>query len=63
MSPVAMPKVEDLAISEEKVEKEPEVVEGEEENDDDEEGEGEEGPNTGGTRFSICSMHTHFFHN
>ncbi|XAO26159.1 methionine aminopeptidase, type II [Cryptococcus bacillisporus CA1280] len=47
MSPVAMPKVEDLTISEEKVEKEPEVVEGEEENDDDEEGEGEEGPNTG----------------
>lgn len=61
MSPVAMAKVEDLAISE--VEKEPEVVEGEEENDDDEEGEGEEGPNTGGTRFSICSMHTHFFNN
>lgn len=51
MSPVAMPKVEELTISAEKVEKEPEVVEGEEENDDDEEGEGEEGPNTGGTRF------------
>ncbi|KIR77502.1 methionine aminopeptidase, type II [Cryptococcus gattii EJB2] len=50
MSPVAMPKVEDLTISEEKVEKEPEVVEGEEENDDDEEGEGEEGPNTGDTK-------------
>ncbi|OWZ73828.1 methionine aminopeptidase, type II [Cryptococcus neoformans] len=47
MSPVAMPKVEDLTISQEKAEKEPEVVEGEEGNDDDEEGEGEEGPGTG----------------
>ncbi|OXC67401.1 methionine aminopeptidase, type II [Cryptococcus neoformans] len=47
MSPVAMPKVEDLTISQEKAEKEPEVVEGEEGNDDDEEGEGEEDPGTG----------------
>lgn len=62
MSPVAMPKVEDLTISQEKAEKEPEVVEGEEGNDDDKEGEGEEGPGTGGTLFSICSMHAHFFH-
>lgn len=62
MSPIAMPKVEDLTISQEKAEKEPEVVEGEEGNDDDEEGEGDEGPGTGGTLFSICSMHAHFFH-
>lgn len=60
MSPVAMPEVEGLTISQEKVEKGPEVVEGEEENDDDE-GENEEDPSTGGTLFSICSMHAHFF--
>ncbi|WVQ79220.1 methionine aminopeptidase, type II [Cryptococcus sp. DSM 104549] len=43
MTPVALPKVEDLSISEEKKEKVPDVVEGDEENDDDDdEAEGEE---------------------